>query len=105
MTNKKQLQSIAKTKSLADEKTVRMFNALSDANRFNLIKILSRYHNLCVSDLSTIFGITPSAVSQHLRILELTGLVRRVRKGQRTCYQLRREDALVRTLTKVIGSD
>ena len=38
------------------------------------------------TDLARSLGVTPSAVSQHLRVLREAGLIARVRSGRRVLY-------------------
>lgn len=63
----------------------RLFHALGDATRRRMIELLSeRPHS--VSALAEPFGITLTAVSQHLRVLEEAGLVRTEKLGRtRSC--------------------
>lgn len=63
------------------------FRVLGDWNRFRMMKTLFEVKELCVSDLSKIVGISMSATSQHLRILEMSGLVESERMGQTICYK------------------
>ena len=44
------------------------FSALADSNRMKILFALATTE-LCVLDLATVVGVTESAVSQHLRIL------------------------------------
>jgi len=84
----------------SDEKLRYMFDALGDASRFQIFKLLLRRQNICVSDIAENLGITVSAVSQHLKILELSGLTVKKRNGQMICYEAKRADTLVRCLIK-----
>jgi len=64
-----------------------VFRILGDWNRYRMMKTLLGAKELCVSDLSKIIGISMSATSQHLRILEMSGLVEGERMGQTICYK------------------
>lgn len=77
------------------EKLVDIFKALSDPTRLKLVKLLNdcrpgicKGGPLCVNALAHNLGVTQSAVSQHLRILRQTGLVRGVRQGAFMHYGL-----------------
>ncbi len=77
------------------EKLAEIFKALSDPTRLRLIKLLNDCKPgvcsggpLCVNALAHQLGVTQSAVSQHLRILRQTGLVRGARKGTFMHYAL-----------------
>lgn len=63
----------------------RMFQALGDPNRRLLVERLSQ-GPLSVSALARPFDMSLSAVMQHLRVLETSGLVRSEKSGRvRTC--------------------
>ncbi len=69
------------------EKLADMFKALSEPNRLRLVNLLSKNDGaLCVNALSHMLDVTQSAISQHLRILRQTGLVRGERRGQFVHY-------------------
>jgi ArsR family transcriptional regulator len=79
-----------KTENLAE-----IFKALSDPTRLRLIQLLNSCQEgvcqggpLCVNALAHQLGVTQSAVSQHLRILRQTGLVRGARHGTFMHYAL-----------------
>ena len=65
-----------------------MFKVLGVENRISIIELLKSKGPLGVNELSTLLEITPSAVSQHLKILRHAGLVRSERKGYWIPYQL-----------------
>jgi DNA-binding transcriptional ArsR family regulator len=60
---------------------------LGDWNRYRMMKTLVEAKELCVSDLSKVVGISMSATSQHLRILEMSKMVESERMGQTICYK------------------
>ncbi len=62
--------------------------ALSDLNRLRMIRILATEKDVTVGDLAKRLGITQPAVSQHLRVLKMTGLLQPVRQGNRTIYKI-----------------
>jgi len=63
----------------------RLFHALGDPTRRRMMEMLSeRPHS--VSALAEPFGVTVTAIQQHLRILEEAGLVRTEKLGRvRSC--------------------
>ncbi len=69
-------------------KMVPKFAALGDPNRYKIMKILYRNEDVCVSEVATRIGISTAGVSQHMRILEQAGLIKKTRKGQKICYQV-----------------
>jgi ArsR family transcriptional regulator len=66
-----------------------VFSALADPTRLKLVKLLQRQRDpdaLCVNALAALLGVTQSAVSQHLRVLKATGLVKGERRGYHIHY-------------------
>jgi len=71
------------------EESAAVFSALADPTRLKLVRLLCRQrdpHALCVNALAAILGVTQSAVSQHLRVLRATGLVKGERRGYHIHY-------------------
>ena len=65
-----------------------LFKVLSVESRIRIIDLLKQKGPLGVNELSKVLGITPSAVSQHLKILRYAGLVRSERKGYWLPYEI-----------------
>ena len=65
-----------------------MFGALADPTRLKLVKLLCRQSGnvLCVNALAGRLEVTQSAVSQHLRVLRVIGLVKAERRGYHIHY-------------------
>lgn len=65
-----------------------IFGALADPTRLKLVKLLCRQSEnvLCVNALAGLLGVTQSAVSQHLRVLRVVGLVKAERRGYHIHY-------------------
>ena len=89
-----------------DEKLPVYFGALADLSRYRIFNALLAYDKLClcVSDVAEILGITVSAVSQHFRVMELAGLLKKTRTGQNVCYQIKSQDKRVKQIIKIIKS-
>lgn len=69
----------------------RFFRALGDETRLRLVVLLAQQQPgraFCVTRLARELGVTPSAVSQHLRVLKDLGLVRGERRSYRIHYFL-----------------
>jgi len=64
-----------------------LFDALSDHTRLRIALALG-VSELCVSDLSALTGVSPSAVSHQLRILRDRHIVTYRRDGKRAVYRL-----------------
>jgi DNA-binding transcriptional ArsR family regulator len=72
------------------EKLARIFNVLSAEARLRMIDLLKR-RSLCVNALARALGITPAAVSQHLRVLRSADLVTAEKRGYFVHYELNKE--------------
>jgi len=68
------------TKALADENRVRALLALREGE-------------LCVCQITELFGLAPSTISKHLSILQQAGLVESRKQGRWIYYKLPRNGA------------
>lgn len=66
-----------------------VFKALADPTRRAIFERLSRDGELTVSALTRRSGVSQPAVSKHLGLLKLAGLVRQRRDGRETHYSIR----------------
>ncbi|MBI4776732.1 MAG: winged helix-turn-helix transcriptional regulator [Deltaproteobacteria bacterium] len=71
-----------------ESKQAELFKILGVDTRIRIIELLKQKGPLGANEMSEILGITPSAVSQHLKILKHAGLVRNERKGYWIPYEL-----------------
>jgi DNA-binding transcriptional ArsR family regulator len=85
-----------------DDRMPIIFNALSDPKRCKIFRSFLKRDRLCVSDISHILGISMSLASQHLKILEITGLLTRQREGRVIYFRPNLNDELVRTIIKAV---
>ena len=58
-----------------------MFKALGVGTRVRIIELLKTRGALGAKRIAQVVGVTPAAVSQHLRVLKQAGLVNSERKG------------------------
>ena len=65
-----------------------LFKVLSVESRIKIVELLKRRGSLGVNEMAAELGITPSAVSQHLKVLRYAGLVRNERKGYWLPYEV-----------------
>jgi len=72
------------------EEMARIFNILSVSARLRLLHLI-KDRALCVGALAHRLGLTPGAVSQHLRVLREAGLVTADRCGYFVHYRLNRD--------------
>jgi DNA-binding transcriptional ArsR family regulator len=64
------------------------FAALAEPTRLSIIDMLASRGELAASDISKAFSCTPSAISQHLKVLREAGLARMQKRGQQRVYSL-----------------
>ncbi len=76
-----------------EAKQAEFFKILSVDTRIKIIGLLKQRGPLGANEMAETLGITPSAVSQHLKILKHAGLVRNERKGYWIPYEIK-PDAL-----------
>ena len=69
-------------------KRAEKFKVLGVESRIRIIELLKQRGPLCVNEMSGVLGLSPSAVSQHLKALKYAGLVRNERKGYWIHYEV-----------------
>lgn len=66
----------------------RLFKALSEETRLEILTLLFRHGQLCVCDVEEVLAVTQSKASRHLRYLLATGLVADRRDGLWVRYSI-----------------
>jgi len=69
------------------QKLSRLFKVLSVDTRVQIVQLL-RGRSLCVNALAARLGVTPAAVSQHLRVLRDADLVAADKRGYYVHYKV-----------------
>lgn len=64
------------------------FSALAEPTRRNILEILAHHGQMASSEIAHRFSTTPSAISQHLKILREAKLVSMRKKAQQHLYQV-----------------
>ena len=67
------------------EDLVKVFKALSDETRLKILLIISK-RTICQKGISRHLGISESAVSQHIKVLEESGIVTGIKQGYSVIY-------------------
>ena len=83
------------------EHQARIFKVLSVGTRVQMIELLKE-KSLCVNALARALGVTPAAVSQHLRILRAADIVTADRRGSFVHYRV--NEKTLAEWSKVAGS-
>jgi len=73
--------------STEEERAAAIFRALGNPARIRIIRELARQPGCVTSDLVGLLPLAQSTVSEHLRVLKETGIVRGTIEGDR-CYCL-----------------
>ena len=104
MLTQSQVEKISRTLKADKEEILMMFSALSDEGRMNILNLLIKHEGLCVTDIAQIINVSVPAASQQLKVMELSGLVKRGREGQKICYCIARNSALVSKIIRLVKS-
>lgn len=85
------------------EKIVNISKVLSDSNRLEIIKLLSK-RPMCVHAIVHHLNISQPAVSKHLKLLTNTGLLVSEKKGMYVHYSLKKEILLnhLKDISKIV---
>lgn len=75
----------------ADEAHALVFAALGDETRLLLIAKLCEGPPRSISQLTEGSSLTRQAITKHLRVLELAGIVRSVRTGRKNLFEFKPE--------------
>jgi len=65
-----------------------LFRVLGAGARLHIIELLRKRGSMGVTDLAEELGVTPAAISQHLKLMRQSGLVTKERDGYRVPYSL-----------------
>jgi DNA-binding transcriptional ArsR family regulator len=65
-----------------------LFRVLGATTRLHIIELLKKRGSMGVTDLADELGVTPAAISQHLKLMRQSGLVTKERDGYRVPYSL-----------------
>lgn len=102
MLNANEIAKLQRIMTEDDKRLPIVFNALGDPRRCKIFRSFLQKDKLCVSDISKTLKISMSLASQHLKILELTGLVVREREGRVIYYRPNVKDKLVQSIIKAV---
>lgn len=71
-----------------DDSCCEIFKALSARTRVRILELLKAKGPLGAKKIAVAIGVSPAAVSQHLKVLKQAGLVRSERRGYRIPYHV-----------------
>lgn len=64
------------------------FSALGDPNRRRIVELLANHGPLTATEICEKFSVSPSAISQHLKILREANLISMKKKAQQRIYEI-----------------
>ncbi len=82
-----------------------IFSALGDQSRYQIYSLLTIYPGICVSELASQLNVSIPAVSQQLKILENSGLIKHIREGKKVCYQVSQDFEEYQQISQIIRMD
>lgn len=66
----------------------KLFKALSDITRRELLLLIFSHSKLCLCELETVFNLSNSNLSRHLKALEIAKLIKSEKIGKWKHYQI-----------------
>lgn len=103
MLNPQEIGKLQKLLTHKDDRLPIIFNALGEPRRCKIFRTFLTNDRLCVSDVSRLFNMSMSLASQHLKILEITGLLTREKEGRTVYFKPNVNDELIRTVIKAVA--
>lgn len=70
------------------ERVAKILNLLGNETRLKILLLIKREQKVCVCDLSDILGVSVSAISQQLRKLKDSNLLKSEKEGQTIYYNI-----------------
>jgi DNA-binding transcriptional ArsR family regulator len=102
-----QIKKIRHTVNDTSKKLPTLFDALSDPTRCRIFRLLlvAKDHEVNVTDIAHVIGVSIQAISQHLKILEHAQLVEKDKKGQMNFYKIKDKDPVVNAIIEIMKKD
>jgi ArsR family transcriptional regulator len=88
------------------DKVVKIFKALGDETRLKILIFLTK-RNICAKGISKHLGISPAAVSQHLKILREADIIKGEKIGYFVQYNVQEEtfSIIARFIEEILIND
>lgn len=87
MTDTDTLRELA-CSSPIDGKTKEAMLAVFETTRLKIVSMLASRGRMCVGDIANHFTISRPAISHHLKVLKMSGLVQAAKEGQEVYYSV-----------------
>ena len=91
---------------MIDEQSIAdFFKAIGHPTRISILKTVYN-NNLCVNDISGKLHLNQPNTSQHLSILKEKRILKKTKKGNEVCYEIRNDAimSLIDEAEKIIGT-
>lgn len=102
MLNEREIIRFRKLIKNADYTTVTGFKALSDLNRYKILRILIERSGLSISDIAKILNISKPLTSTHMKILLHAKLINKERLGKKAISDVNLKNPFVRAIIQAI---
>lgn len=103
MLTKNQITKMRKGINIGSEDLSLIFGTLGDRGRLLILRLLMKNSDICVTDVANVLEISVPAASHQLKILEMAGFVRKKRAGQTTCYKVKNDDLIIKSVIKLLN--
>jgi DNA-binding transcriptional ArsR family regulator len=88
MIQEKALIGITEKTEIASKELIDFMKIISETNRFMILQLLFNNTEITVTDLAYFLNISQPAVSQHLKVLKLSSIVKQNKMGRKMFYSL-----------------
>lgn len=104
MLSPSEIAKFNKIADMSDKRLTIVFRALGDPNRCRMFRLFikQQHQNFCVGEIAQILKISVAAASQHLKILEITGVISKEKRGQKVHFHVEKSDPLVQSIMKSV---
>ena len=82
------LIGISEKEEIASNELIKFLNIISVLSRYKIILLLYKNTEISVSDISVFLKISQPAISQHLKVLKLSNIVKTRKSGREIFYSL-----------------
>jgi len=103
MQSSREIGEIKKIYGENDFRLASIFKVLGDINRFRIVLSLIKETNLRVGVIAKVIDMSLPSASQHLKALELNGVLLKARRGKQVYYSLNRGNKNVKSIIKTLN--
>jgi len=82
------LLGITEKDKLVSDILIDFMKIISESNRYRIIQLIFKNEEMTVSELASFLEISQPAVSQHLKILKLSSIIKHRKSGRYVLYSM-----------------